>query len=415
MRTDLSIYSHMVANSQYKYQLPRRGALMVTFNHNDTALELAFECFRDGRQFGLSVSQAELMAIPIIALDIDHLTDAIERKPDIVGELSDNTIQIGWKIPVGKKPKDLVFTLRYEITPGATEAEQRDRDFIKGLAHRVDVLESNLARERKANQQLRKQVNVLTPYPDIFHIPMFARFCIQVPIGRTRYPELYGTDGAHKWARVIESHIGTQIRGKAEFKSWREWITIPQRIGLAEPLIQMTMIGGDLQMFREILGSYCEPGPAAHRYGRVQWRSRKIEYRKSPESDSKEQEEIGYTTGHILVLVAARYNPLLIREIAREDIELNLPASNGWTPNDMLLKLIDAVSSHTTIHDYANIRANLDSARTELALSVRQRPIALTTPIVRAYSGCDTSSLSDSESDEDVLSFLKDPPEYKDE
>lgn len=160
--TQIKISGDMVASSTHVYQLSSLGTLTITFDHDKSVLELSYESHHNGRRFARRADLADLRTFPLLALDLEVLTDAIERKPDVVTIQANNTIWIGWKIPVGIKRKDLTFVLQYVIVPGSTEIEQRDRDFIKSLAHRVDVLEHELKQEKKNNRVIKKQVEALT-------------------------------------------------------------------------------------------------------------------------------------------------------------------------------------------------------------------------------------------------------------
>jgi hypothetical protein len=407
--------------SVYTYHLRGSGKLTVSYISTFPALELQYASYHDGREFKGSFSGEYLNAVPMLALDPDILADAHARKPDIV-QVHDGVVKIGWKINVGTKLKDLVFSLQYTIAEGSTEDDQRDRDFIRSLAQRVASLESKLVREQKRNQSLGEliaRINTQDP-AQLLRLPTYH---IRVPTGVSQFPDMYDTNGTHIAARTIESAIASAVSDPTiPDAKLHALIQLPHQLGLTEPIITTAKFDDCLARLFNRFGPYYGHPQLGTRYQWIQWAPFQFEYRASSEdryvggSDCK---TMSYTTGHIMVLAAACSNPLILRKLTQYARLLDLKASNGLTPSDLLTSIISCTRDNPD-PNFVKTRQTLESARAELAQLLRGSR-ALINPhsaVEAPEDSSDDSELDASDIDIDLDSTLHEarrPPEYKSE
>jgi predicted transcriptional regulator len=246
-----------------------------------------------------------------------------------------------------------------------------------------------------------------------------AEYDIKVPVGIEEFPELYSVEGTHMAAKQIETQIRTEIADTHSTKL-QSLAELPRRIGLIEPIITSTEFNLKLrELFGNIMNySHIQCGNVIH-YASIQWMPFRIEYTPTgTHTAGAGCENMSYTTGHILVFAAVTHKqPLQIRKLSNHAAILNLKASNGLTPIDMLSCIITSTLANN-LQEFMPVRQALESVRAELAQILRdQKPAWQTLKNKLA----EIDNLSDSESEDNSRVFgiarptMVEPPEYKDE
>lgn len=373
--------------------LPGNGKVVVRYDRDIQFLGLAYSSYGDGREYSDIFTRSYLKKVHLLALDPDILDYACSREPDIIDVL--HTIaKIGWTIPIGRNTKDLVFVLKYTIVEGPTEIEQGDRDFTKSLARRIEVLEKGLKKERRRNRSLGELVARMSITGwNLLSLPEYG---IRVPVGIEKFPDLYDCNGTHLAAQEIQDQIWYEMNDPIGAKLVR-LAQLPSQLGLNEPIITSTDINS------------CAPCLFGGSFGNVQWMPFQVENKQAQgHTNGTGCMSIGYTTGHILIFAAvSAKKPLHIRELAGRFVDLDLKASNGLTPMDMLTSIINGIVPNSR-PDFVLMRQSLGGTRAELAQILRDKRPAR--PIVAD----DDISDSEDESISQILGeLINDPPEYK--